>query len=78
MAVDLIRVVVEGKGPVKDYITQKEVLVPIGATMSRLVSILRIPDGLRVICMRDGKRMPSAVQLRDGDSIIIVSLIAGG
>jgi sulfur carrier protein ThiS len=78
MAGDLIKVEVDGKGPVKEYVTRKEVLVPIGATMSRLVSILRIPDGLRVICMRDGKRMPPAVQLRDGDSIIIVSMIAGG
>jgi hypothetical protein len=78
MAGVFIKVGVAGKGPVRKYVTRKEVLVPAGTTMSKLVSILSIPDGLRVICMKDGKRMSPAVQLHDGDSVIIISMLAGG
>jgi sulfur carrier protein ThiS len=78
MAVEQIKVRVSGKGPLKKYITAKEVAVPRGSTVSMLVSCFRIPDGHRVICMKDGKRMPPSTKLHDGDSVILISMISGG
>ncbi|HNW27013.1 MAG TPA: hypothetical protein PKN50_00935 [Spirochaetota bacterium] len=78
MAGDFITVEVAGKGPVRKYIARNKAVVPSGSTISTLISGLRIPEELRVICMRDGKRMPPAAKLHEGDSIIIISMLAGG
>jgi sulfur carrier protein ThiS len=78
MAAEQIKVRVSGKGPLKKYITAQEVAVPRGSTVSMLVSRFSIPDGHRVICMRDGKRVPPSAKLHEGDSVIMISMISGG
>ncbi len=78
MATGYITIGIAAKGPVKRYVAVKEAVVPSGSTMSLLVSKLRIPKELHVICMRDGKRMPPETRLNDGDRVIMVSMLSGG
>jgi hypothetical protein len=78
MAGDFITIGVAAKGPVRSYIACKEAVVPRGSTISTLISDLRLPKELHVICMKEGKRMTPAAQLHDGDSVIIISMLSGG
>jgi hypothetical protein len=78
MAACYITIGIAAKGPVKKYVAVKEVVVPGGATMSMLVSKLCIPKELRVICLKDGKRMLPAAKLHDGDNVIMISMLPGG
>ncbi|HOT45164.1 MAG TPA: MoaD/ThiS family protein [Spirochaetota bacterium] len=78
MAGDFITIGVAGKGPVRKYISRNKAVVPSGSTVSTLIAGLRLPAELRVICMRDGKRMPPTAKLNDGDSVIMISMVAGG
>ena len=78
MADDLITIGVAAKGPVRSYIACKEAVIPRGSTVSTLISGLRIPKEIRVICMKDGRRTPPEAKLHDGDSIIIISMLSGG
>ncbi len=78
MAGDFITIGVAAKGPVRKYIEQEEALVPKGATSADLITALGIPDGLRSICLKDGKRLSPAAKLHDGDSVIIISILSGG
>ena len=54
----VIRVGVAGKGPVRKYVTGKTLWSPADPRCQCSFRSCRIPDELRVICMRDGKRMP--------------------
>lgn len=78
MAADTISVRVSGKGPVRKYITGERAVIPRGSTMSMLVSSFRIPGELPIICLKDGKRIPPATELHDGDTIILITLMSGG
>ncbi len=78
MAGESIRVRVSAKGPVRKYIIGDEAVIPCGSTASMLVSSFRIPRELPVICMKEGRRIPPATVLLDGDTIIIIAMMAGG
>ncbi len=78
MAADNMRISIVAKGPVRKYVDGKDAVMPRGSTTSMLVSKLRIPGELRVMCMRDGKRIPPSTKLHEGDSIMIISMLSGG
>jgi hypothetical protein len=78
MAGENIRVRVSGKGLLKKYITSEEAVIPHDAAMSELISYYQIPAGHLVVCFKDGKRMEPADKFCDGDSVIMITLMAGG
>jgi hypothetical protein len=78
MAADQIKVRVTGKGPLKRYVAGEDIVIPHGSTVSMLVSRCRIPVEHRVICMKDGKRISPAMELHNGDQIILISMLSGG
>jgi len=78
MAAEQIKVRVSGKGPLKKYVPGGVIVIPKGSTASMLVSRFRIPDGHRVLCMRDGKRISPSIKLHHGDHIILISMLPGG
>jgi sulfur carrier protein ThiS len=75
---DTIRVRVTGLGPLRKYVAAGEVELPGGATAGDLASRYAIPGGMQVVIMVGGTRRPPETALRDGDSIAILSLLAGG
>ncbi len=78
MVADGIRVHVTGAGPTRKYVAEGDVEVSRGSTLADLLMHYDIPSGMRLVCLVGGTRRPPATELKEGDTVAIVSLLAGG
>lgn len=74
----VIRVQVEGMGPVKKYVVSREILIPQGARAASLASLYSIPDKMNPVYLIGGTRRPPSTPLNEGDCVTIVSMLSGG
>lgn len=76
-----LRINIRILGPIKKYVNsgesqQLELNGPI--TALDLVRMLQIPDNQHYVIMINEKRESSGIQLKDGDEVLIISMVTGG
>ena len=65
-------------GIIKKYFTEHELEIADGLTPEQLIRDLKIPGKLKMVSFVNGKSIPLKEKLKDGDEVILVTLLSGG
>ena len=73
-----MKIKVRPVGVIKKYITEHELDTADGLTPEQLIRDLKIPGKLKMVSIVNGKSLPLKEKLKDGDEVILVTLLSGG
>ena len=73
-----MRVLVQPVGLLKDYFEPGIMELKEDSGIQEVMKLCRLPNGLKVIAMLEGKRLTDGHILKDGDCIKLVCLALGG
>lgn len=76
--VSSMKIKVRPVGVIKKYFTEHELETADGLTSEQLISDLKIPGKLKMVSIVNGKSLPIKEKLKDGDEVILVTLLSGG
>jgi sulfur carrier protein ThiS len=65
-------------GIIRKYFTEHELETANGLTPEQLIRDLKIPEKLKMVSIVNGKSIPLKEKLKDGDKVILVTLLSGG
>lgn len=65
-------------GVIRMYSVEQELDASEGLTPEQLIRDLEIPGKLKMVSFVNGVRVPLTTQLKDGDEIILTTLLSGG
>ena len=73
-----MKIKVKPIGVIKNYFTEHELETADGLTPEQLICNLKIPGKLKMVSIVNGKSIPLKEKLKDGDEVILVTLLSGG
>lgn len=73
-----MKIKVKPVGVIKKYFTEHELVTADGLTPEQLIRDLKIPGKLKMVSIVNGKSIPLKEKLKDGDEVILVTLLSGG
>ena len=73
-----MKIKVRPVGVIKKYFTEHELDTADGLTPEQLIRDLKIPGKLKMVSIVNGKSLPLKEKLKDGDEVILVTLLSGG
>ena len=73
-----MKIKVRPVGIIRKYVTAHERETAEGLTPERLILDLDIPRKLKMVSIVNGKGIPLKEKLKDGDEVILVTLLSGG
>lgn len=73
-----MRIRVKPAGIIRRYVEEKDMEVPAGLTIRRLISLLTIPAELKLMVFINGKRKEVDEILEDGNEVRLITLLSGG
>ncbi len=69
---------VRGAGFLKKYVPPGEMEIPDGLRYSELPVFLKLPGKHPLVYIVDGSTQSDESEIREGDSILLISLLSGG
>ena len=76
--VSSMKIKVRPVGIIRKYFTEHELETADGLTPEQLIHDLKIPEKLKMVSIVNGKSIPLKEKLKDGDKVILVTLLSGG
>lgn len=73
-----MKIKVRPVGVIRKYFTEHELDAADGLTSEQLICDLKIPGKLKMVSIVNGKSLPLKEKLKDGDEVILVTLLSGG
>jgi len=73
-----MKIKVRPVGVIRKYFTEHELETADGLTPELLIHDLKIPGKLKMVSIVNGKSIPLKEKLKDGDEVILVTLLSGG
>ena len=73
-----MRIRVKPAGIIRRYAEDKDMEVPAGLTIRRLISLLSIPAELKLMIFVNGQRKDADETLQDGNEVRLITLLSGG
>ena len=73
-----MKIKVRPVGVIRKYFTEHELETADGLTPEQLIRDLKIPGKLKMVSIVNGKSLPIKEKLKDGDEVILVTLLSGG
>ncbi len=73
-----MKIKVRPVGIIRKYFTEHELETADGLTPEKLIHDLKIPKKLKMVSLVNGKSIPLKEKLKDGDEVILVTLLTGG
>jgi sulfur carrier protein ThiS len=73
-----MKIKVRPVGVIRKYFTEHELETADGLTPEQLIRDLKIPGKLKMVSIVNGKSLPLTEKLKDGDEVILVTLLTGG
>ena len=73
-----MKIKVRPVGIIRKYFTEHELETADGLTPEKLIHDLKIPEKLKMVSLVNGKSIPLKEKLKDGDKVILVTLLTGG
>lgn len=73
-----MKIRVKPVGSIRQFVTAQEVEAAEGLTPERLIHDLKIPKKLKMISFVNGRNIPLKEKLKDGDEVILATLLGGG
>jgi len=73
-----MKIKVRPVGVIRKYFTEHELETADGLTSEQLIRDLKIPEKLKMVSIVNGKSLPIKEKLKDGDEVILVTLLTGG
>lgn len=65
-------------GVIRQFVTAQELEAVEGLTSERLIHDLKIPKKLKMVSFVNGKSISLGEKLKDGDEVILATLLGGG
>jgi sulfur carrier protein ThiS len=76
--ISCMKIKVRPVGIIRKYFTEHELETADGLTPEQLINALKIPGKLKMVSIVNGKSLPLKEKLKDGDEVILVTLLSGG
>jgi sulfur carrier protein ThiS len=73
-----MKIKVRPVGVIRKYVTEHELETAEGLTPEQLILDLEIPRKLKMVSIVNGKSIPLKSKLKDGDEVILVTMLSGG
>jgi sulfur carrier protein ThiS len=73
-----MKIKVRPVGVIRKYFTEHELETADGLTPEQLIYNLKIPGKLKMVSIVNGKSIPLKEKLKDGDEVILVTMLSGG
>jgi sulfur carrier protein ThiS len=73
-----MKIKVRSVGIIRKYFSDYELETAEGLTPEQLIHDLDIPRKLKMVSIVNGKSIPLKEKLKDGDEVILVTLLSGG
>ncbi|TAL39303.1 MAG: hypothetical protein EPN93_01840 [Spirochaetes bacterium] len=73
-----MRIRVKPVGVIRQFVTAQELEAVEGLTSERLIHDLKIPKKLKMVSFVNGKSISLGEKLKDGDEVILATLLGGG
>jgi sulfur carrier protein ThiS len=73
-----MKIKVRPVGVIRKYFTEHELETADGLTPEQLIRDLKIPGKLKMVSIVNGKSIPLNEKMKDGDEVILVTLLSGG
>ena len=73
-----MKIKVRPVGIIRKYFTEHELETADGLTPEQLIHDLKIPEKLKMVSLVNGKSIHLKEKLKDGDEVILVTLLTGG
>jgi sulfur carrier protein ThiS len=73
-----MKITVRPVGVIRKFVAEHELETTEGLTPERLIHDLNIPRKLKMVPLVNGKSIPMKEKLKDGDEVVLVTMLGGG
>lgn len=73
-----MKIKVRPVGVIRKFVSEHELETAEGLTPEQLILDLKIPGELKMVAFLNGKSIPLKNKLKDGDEVILATMLSGG